>query len=202
LISRTRNDQQMIVDELLDMQVVRVFNRVESLHHAGEDHVQPAFAQIREFERGAQCVDLADLKAHPRILTGEAIDDRGQNAGGKRFRASDPDLADRRVDQVFDVPDALPQLVECNPAALEEGMTIERRFDAARAAVQKPHSDGRLEIGDRLGNDRLRHAQLAGGAAHGAGLNDGEQHMEIPQSEAAADPALPFDAFRHSQTPM
>jgi hypothetical protein len=135
-------------------------------------------------------------------LTGEAIDDRGQNAGSKRFRASDPDLADRRIGKRFNIPDTLPQLVECNLAAPEEGLTVKRRLDSARAAVQKPHPDGRLEIGDGLGNDRLRHAERAGRATHGAGLDDGEQHMEIAQSEPAADSALPFDPFCHSQTPI
>ena len=99
-------------------------------------------------------------------MSRELLDDGG-NESRERVRGADPDFARSPVGQKFDVPDALLQLVEGGNAALKERTAIDRRFDAARASIDKPYAERRLEIGDhcrngRLGNaERLRRARAA-----------------------------------------
>ena len=52
------------------------------------------------------------------------------------LRASNTQFSDRRIGQVLNVPDPLLQLVECDTAALEQGVGVNRGLDALRAAIQ------------------------------------------------------------------
>jgi hypothetical protein len=102
----------------------------------------------------------------------------------------------------FNIPDALTEFIEGNLATIEEGLATERRRDATRTAVEKSYACGCFEIGDRLRDHRLRHAEMRGRLHHAGGLNDREQNVEIAQAEPAADRALPFDSLRHSLKPI
>ncbi len=111
-----------------------------------EKQIELALEQFRKFEPMVVAYQR-DLKAHPRRSTGQFIDNRRQYAGGKRLRATDPDLSRRWISQKFDVSDCLPELVEGDLTATEQGFPVKRRVDAARAAVEKPHADRTLQVG-------------------------------------------------------
>src|SRR5271169_6265329 len=147
-------------------------------------------------------VHQRDLKAHPRRSTGQFIDNRRQHAGGKRFRATDPDLSRRRISQKFDVSDPLPEFVEGDLTATDQGLPVKRRLDAAWAAVEKPHADRTLQVGYGLRHNGLRNPQMGCRLHHAARPNDGDEKMQIPQPQPAADAALPTGLGRHSQTPI
>jgi hypothetical protein len=84
-------------------------------------------------------------------------------------------------------------------AALEQRVAIDRRRDAAWAAVQQPHPDGGLEIAHRLGNRRLRDAQARARLGHAAAFRHREKHMKVAQAKATPDAAFPFDSLGHEE---
>ena len=49
----------------------------------------------------------------------------------------------------------LPQLVECNEAAIEKGPSIDCRLDTSLAAIKEARANGALQVGDRLCDDRI-----------------------------------------------
>ena len=57
---------------------------------------------------------------------------------------------------------ALPQFVECRTTAREQRAAVDRRLDAASAAIEKPHAERMLEIGNHLRHGRLGYAELRG----------------------------------------
>src|SRR5271163_4406422 len=136
----------MVVEQLFDIEILCVFKLTGRFMVALKNQIEPALTQFREFEPRV-VVHQRDLKAHPRRSTGQFIDNRRQHAGGKRFRATDPDLSRRRISQKFDVSDPLPEFVEGDLTATDQGLPVKRRLDAAWAAVEKPHADRTLQVG-------------------------------------------------------
>src|SRR5262245_44378661 len=61
-----------------------------------------------------------------------------------------------RVGQGLERLYALSQLVENGHPALEQGLAIRRQFDALGAAIKQAHAQVVFEVGDRLGDDRMR----------------------------------------------
>src|SRR5262245_23059485 len=78
---------------------------------------------------------------------GEQLDDLREHGGRYRFGISDRQLACGGVGEELDIPDALPQLIECHPAAREQSLSIERRLDTARTAIEELDAQSVLEIG-------------------------------------------------------
>src|SRR5262249_26613620 len=94
--------------------------------------------------------------------------------------------------------DALLELVENDGPALEQGAAVDRRLDTLRIAVKQAHAEGMLQIGDHLGDGRLRNAEMCRRLGHAAALHDGEEHVEIAQPETAANLAFPVDLSCHA----
>ena len=102
-----------------------------------------------------------------------------------------------RIGERRDFVHALAQFVEHGDAAPDECPAIGRRLDALPAPVEEPHTEGLFQVSDRLGHCRLRHVEGRGGLAHAAGLNDGQQNIDVAQFEAAADPVVPLRDVGH-----
>src|SRR5258708_7018358 len=104
-----------------------------------------------------------------------------------------------RIGQEFDVPDALLQLIENRNTAFEQCAAVDRRLDALGAAIEKPHAEGMFEGGDHLGNSGLRNAEVLRRLGHAAALNHRREHMQVSQSQPAADLTLPVDLSQHRE---
>ncbi len=59
-------------------------------------------------------------------------------------------------------------------------------LDRAAGAVHQPGAQARLELGDRLADAGLRHAQPCGGAAEALGVGNGREDRE-PADELTVD---------------
>src|SRR5262249_15176070 len=140
---------------------------------------------------------LIDVQHDAWILRGELLDDIRQHARCERFGASDADFARARISEELDVANALLELVERDRAALEQGTAIHGRLDALGAAVEQPHAQRMLEVGDDLRNGGLRHPELCGRLGHAAALHDREEDMQVAQPQPTADLALPIDFSWH-----
>src|SRR6185503_15073671 len=99
-----------------------------------------------------RCVgaDIVEMYRDARILLREVRNGCRKDGGRKRLGKSNPQFSHGRVSQMFDVPDALLQLIEDRNAALEQGITIDRRFDALCASIEEPHPERMLEVDDHL----------------------------------------------------
>src|SRR5262249_48024575 len=114
-----------------------------------------------------------------------------------RERACDPNFTRCRVRQVLDVLDALLQLVEHDERALEQGMAIAGRLDALRASVKESYAEPMLQIGNDLRHRWNGYTELRRCFRHATALRDDEKHMQVAQSQPAADLAVPIDLFEH-----
>ena len=103
------------------------------------------------------------------------------------YRTSNPHFTHWPGGQVLDVLDALLQLIEDRARACEQRISVHGRLDAARAAVEKSRAQLVFEIGNHLRHGRLGNSQLCGGLGHAPVLDDCEKHVQIPQSQTAAD---------------
>jgi hypothetical protein len=134
---------------------------------------------------------IDDARDDPRVSLGHAVDDRGHEPRHQRFRTADPHLSGTGIGQELDISNPLFELVEDHVATIEQGPRVDRRLDALGAAVEKPHPQRVLQVGDRFGNGRLGHAELSGALGHAAALGDRGKDVEIAQFEPPADAALP-----------
>jgi hypothetical protein len=98
-----------------------------------------------------------------------------------RLRAADTQFARRRIGEKFDVPDPLPELVEHGEAAPDDRLAVLRRLDAPGAALEQPHAERMLEIGDRARDCRLRGAETLRRLRHAAGLDHRHEHAHVVQ---------------------
>ena len=73
-----------------------------------------------------------------------------EDVGPYRLWISDGKFAGCRIGQKLDVPDSLPQLIECRPATHKQSTGVRCRLDPARAAIEKPDAQGMLQVGDHL----------------------------------------------------
>ena len=79
----------------------------------------------------------------------------------------------------FQSSDTLLQLVEDGDAGVAERLTVAGQLNAAPAAIEQPHAEGVLEIGNRLGDHRLRDREISSRAPHGAGVCDRHENAEV-----------------------
>jgi hypothetical protein len=131
------------------------------------------------------------------ILVGKPPNDIGQKREPRRLHAADPHFSCGRIGQEFDIPDGLLQLIEYRNAAFEERATVDRRLDAAGAAIEKPHAERVFEIGDDLGDGGVGNTEVPRRLGHAAVLNDRRDDMQVPQFQPAADLTLPVDLSQH-----
>ena len=68
---------------------------------------------------------------------------------------------------------------------------------ARGAAIELPHAERLLEIGDHLGNRGVGNTEVSRRLGHAAALNDGAEHVQVPQFQPAADLTLPVDLPQH-----
>ena len=141
-----------------------------------------------------------DVRVHhdARILFGKSRDHL-RKEGGQQLRISNDKLTRGGIGQEFDVPDSLPQLVECHPAAREQRAGIHRRLDAARAAIEKPRAQSMLQIGDHLRHGWLGNPELYRRLGQAARLHDREEHAQVPQAQASADVIVPVGYLDHKR---
>jgi hypothetical protein len=132
----------------------------------------------------------------------KSVDDGRKDGGCKCLLTSDPHLSDRRIGQEFDVPYALPEFVERRVATCEQRAAVFRGFDAARAAVEKAHTERVFEFSDHLGNCRLAHTERLSCLGHAASLHGREKDMQVPQLEPPPDTNFPVDFLGHNHLVM
>src|SRR5215467_6726603 len=132
------------------------------------------------------------VQANFRVLPKELLGEGWQDPRNHDLRATNSQLAAVGVRQGLDLFYALSQLVEDGHPALEQGLTIRRQFDAVRAAIKQAHAQALFEIGDRLGDDRMRDGEALGGLRHAATLRHRQQDVEIPKFELAPDSVSPM----------
>ena len=133
------------------------------------------------------------------MLVRKPMDDGRIDRGDRVLAPAHAYLSHCRIGERRDVVHALAQFVEHGDAALDERPATGRRLDALPTPVEEPHTEGLFQVSDRLGHCRLRHVEGRGGLAHAAGLNDGQQNIDVPQFEAAADPVVPLRDGGHSR---
>ncbi len=122
--------------------------------------------------------------------------------GGSMAAATDSAQPTRKFSNLWigkklDSPYALLQFIEGCQASLEHRAAIHRWFDTPRTAVEKPHADGVLEVGDDFRNSRLRDSEMCGCLCHAAALHDGDKHVQVAQFDAATDLTFPIDFSCH-----
>jgi len=138
------------------------------------------------------------LHDHPRILSGEPLDDRRQYGGPDRLGTANSQFPDLRIGQEFDGANALLQFVERGQAALKHLATVDGGLDPSRTAIEQSHADRALEIGDDLRHRRLRDPKVLCGLRHAAALRDRHEYVQVPQLETPPDLAFPIDLVGHA----
>ena len=177
-----------VVEQDLDIQIVGG----KGIRHARHHQVDAALLQLTEFQRAD--VGLDDVTDDVGISLRKSVDGVGHQAGGEKLGAGDAHLAGRQPGQPFDILDALAQFVEHDMAALEQRGGIDRRRNAARAAVEQTDAERAFQTGDRFRHHRLRRIEMGGGLRHAAPAHDDRQDMQVAQPEPPADSALPVAA--------
>jgi hypothetical protein len=115
--------------------------------------------------------------------------------GRHHLRAPDSQLAAVWIGKKLDLFDALSQLIEDSQAALQESATIDCRLHALRRAIEEPHAQRVLEIGDGLGDDGTRDGKPLGRLRHVPLLGHSEEHVQISRFEPTADAIRPLHGF-------
>src|ERR1051325_9305513 len=118
-------------------------------------------------------------KSDARMASREAIDDRGNEARGKRRDGANANFSTYGIGEKLDLVYCLAQIVEHRRPALEQGATVGGRLDTPRGAVEQGHSKRRLQVGNGPRNGRLCDIELRSRLAHTARLNDGYEDSQI-----------------------
>src|SRR5262245_66574676 len=142
------------------------------------------------------------MQRDQRMVLGKAPDDRRQYRRQERLLASDPQVSDLRVSEVFDIPPALLQLIERRDASPVQRGAVYRWIDTPRAAIEKPHAVTVFEVGDRFGHGGLGNAELLGRFRHAARLHDRKEHMQVTELETSPELTVPVDLSHHRTCPM
>ena len=75
------------------------------------------------------------------MLLAEPIENRWERAYDNGVGCDNPNLADLRVSQKFDVPYRLTKVIEHGGSALQQGTAIRRRLGTVTAAIEQPHAN-------------------------------------------------------------
>jgi hypothetical protein len=102
--------------------------------------------------------EFADTQDDLWIGLQKLVNQVGQESGCGGHGTPDPDLPKRWVGQKFDVPDGLPQFIECGSRTIEQSLSVKSGLDTAWAAVEQSRVQCQFEIGNRFRNVWLRYA--------------------------------------------
>ena len=89
----------------------------------------------------------------------------------------------------------LPKLIEDDEAAIEKRPPVDSQIDAVRRAIEQADAQGMLQVGNRLGHDRVGDRKLPCGLGHVSALHDREQNMQVAQLEPPPDSIIPLHCF-------
>ena len=163
---RASRKDPWIIEKDFNIQVIQSVVVRNRRRNSREDEVIGAIAQSREFEgRGRHNVRPHD---DARIFLGESFDDLRKEGVRDRQGISNRQLACRGIGQELDVPDALPQFIECRPAARKQRARVGRWLDPARAAIEKLHAQRMLKVGDDLRHSRMGNTEMLGSLGEAA----------------------------------
>ncbi len=116
------------------------------------------------------------------VLAHEARHQRGgQVVADGEGRA---DAQPRRLFVALEPALEIARLVEHRLGARAQRAAEVAELQALAGAVEQAHVELALEIGERAARGRLRHRQLARGAAHAAEAGDGQEDLELAQRVA------------------
>ena len=117
------------------------------------------------------------------------VDQMRQEAGCDRLRCGISHLTHRGIGEVLDLGDAEPKLVQYRNSPFEKRAAVRRRLDTQSTALDQPHAEQLLHLGDRLGHGGLRQVQLLNAFAMLA------QRTTVSSSRKS----LSFNEFAHDQ---
>src|SRR3954453_17146504 len=95
-------------------------------------------------------ISMNHEQLHPRILLKEAFRYGRHDARIHDLRTSDREFSRCRIGQELDLLQPLTHLVENVDTAFEQRLPIIGQLDTLRGAVEQPHLERLLEIGNRL----------------------------------------------------
>jgi tripartite-type tricarboxylate transporter receptor subunit TctC len=152
--------------------------------------------------QGVCFVRRDEMKHDSRITPGEPIDD-GSNEGFAGIDgASDPYFASARVGEKLDLFHALAQVIEYGCAAIEERATVFGRRDPMAVPIEQAYAERMLQFRDRPRNVGLGGVELLRRLAHGAGLHDGHEDVQILQLQPAPDAIAQLHVGSHFEFEM
>src|ERR1044072_2104622 len=195
----SNNDDQFVVAKCVDVEIGDKLWIFDGPASPRQHDIELAFAQLL---RERQRVDGVHLQDDARILRCKFLEDRLQDRGGDGFRTPDPYFANCWIGEEFKLLDPLPEFVERRHAAPFERRAARGHVDAAWPAIQQLHAKSMLQVCNDLRYGRLRDSQLLCGFRHAAETYDRREHVEIAQTDTAADLALPIDLLCHRKSPM
>src|SRR4029077_9360307 len=89
-----------------------------------------------------------ETKYDARIVPGEPVNERGNEARGQKGGSSNPQSPRRRVREKRDVLHALAQVIEYGSTAIQQGAAILGRLDALAMAVEQANAERLLQFTD------------------------------------------------------
>ena len=180
----------LVFKQLFDVGVVaqRMIGCARFQSH--QNDVVGALVQRRQVPHRRRHLDYGERRA--RITPGKIEQDRRQISDRDGFRTADAQFPACRVGQKVDVHHALFKFVERGVAASEQSAAVHGGLDASPAAVEQTDLERVFQIGNDLGNGRLRDAQSLRGPRHAAFRRDGCKNVEIAQPQMPSDPIFPI----------
>ena len=96
-----------------------------------------------------------------------------------------PLVGSARIDLLY----SLLELIEDRGNAFDQRAAIAGGFDSLRVAIEQPHPELPLHVGDRLRHRGLRNRETRGGSCHAPSLHHGQENMQIVQLQTFPDRA-------------
>src|SRR5437867_1989176 len=143
---RSRCDDELVLKERLYGQVIGNGLLRETAPAARDDKIDVTFQQRRQRAE----VHVIDIEACPWKPLHEQFCDRRQNGRRNRFRAANPNLTGGVLGQELNLLNPLLELIKSRAAALEQDVAVDRRHNAARAAIQQAYAQGGFQVRNHL----------------------------------------------------
>ncbi len=113
--------------------------------------------------------------------------DRRQHTGQDDLGTADGEFTRRRVGEELDPLEPPAHLVEYVDGRLEQCPSIRRGLNPLGAAVEQTDAQRLLQLGNRLGDNRMRDGEPGGCLRHAAGFRHRKHDVQIAQTDATAD---------------
>ena len=140
-----RDDAHSIIEQDLYIQIIVDLVAGNRSRQSRQNKIERTLMKLREFRGIGQ---LRDMKVDPRIALAELFDHWMKDGLGEPLLAPDAQFAGRRVGQILQRLNALPQLVKHGQAAFEQSVAINRWLDSRRTAIEQADTNGSFEIAD------------------------------------------------------